>query len=38
VTREQIDAALDPAAYLGAAAVFTGDALAAHRGRGTMAP
>ncbi len=38
VTREQIDAALDPAAHLGAAAVFTSAALAAHRGRGTMAP
>ena len=31
VTAEQIDAALDPAGYLGAAAAFTGAALAAHR-------
>jgi len=38
VTSEQIGAALDPAAHLGSAAVFTRHALAAHRGRGTMAP
>jgi 3-carboxy-cis,cis-muconate cycloisomerase len=38
VTSEQIGAALDPAAHVGSAAVFTRHALAAHRGRGTMAP
>jgi hypothetical protein len=30
---EQIDAALDPARYLGSAAIFTDQALAAHRAR-----
>jgi 3-carboxy-cis,cis-muconate cycloisomerase len=31
ITTEQIDAALDPAAYLGSAVAFTDEALAAHR-------
>jgi 3-carboxy-cis,cis-muconate cycloisomerase len=33
ITMDQIDAALDPARYLGSAAVFTNQALAAHRAR-----
>jgi 3-carboxy-cis,cis-muconate cycloisomerase len=33
ITMDQIDAALDPARYLGSAAVFTDQALAAHRAR-----
>jgi len=38
ITKDQIGEALDPAAHLGSAAVFTGRALAAHRARGTMTP
>jgi 3-carboxy-cis,cis-muconate cycloisomerase len=38
ITDEQVDAALDPAAYLGSAAVFTDEALAVHRAFGRAAP
>jgi 3-carboxy-cis,cis-muconate cycloisomerase len=38
ITDEQVDAALDPAAYLGSAAVFTDEALAAHRALGWSGP
>ena len=37
ISPDQIDAALDPAAYLGSAAAFTDAALAAHRESGARA-